>query len=573
MSNLQHNDEAKKNAEFVSSHLKIGMWQKDYTWDAFEYVSEGISDILAHPVQELYDNPDLWKDLIHPADKDSVLQTYDSLQTGDSLDHHYRILRGDGSVRWVFDQTIKALNDDGRTISLFGTLTDITPEVDMRRKLKHLSSYDALTSLPNRQSLYDKLDTFCSRHTAEPFALLHIDLDRLQLINDSLGYITGDKLLQETTRRLLSVLPAEAYLAHVSNNDFIVLMAYASKTDATQAASRIIKTLKEPFQIEEDDLRLHVTASIGISFYPSDGEKKLLLLRNAHNALSYAKELGKNNYQLYEASQEFSSSEKLILEEEMRQAIANEDFKLYYQPLVDASTGAINGAEALLRWYHAERGFVSPGEFVPLAEENHLIHEIGSWVIQTVCQQLRAWMDQGLPMFPVAINVSPIQFMNEELVAFIEEQLNTYNIPAKYLKLEITEGSLLRNEKTVLDKLQRLSNLGIKIAIDDFGTGFSSLMHLKKFSPDIIKIDKGFVQSIGNEQTIDAAITSTVLHLAQELNMTVIAEGVEEHVQLDFLRDHHCEIIQGFLFSKPVPVETFEQMLADGYLKPAPPQA
>lgn len=252
----------------------------------------------------------------------------------------------------------------------------------------------------------------------------------------------------------------------------------------------------------------------------------------------------------------------------MRKAIENEEFELYYQPQVNPNNGIIEGAEALIRWHHEEWGMVSPGEFIPLAEENHLIHHISDWVIKKVCAQLREWKDNGVTLRPVSINISPIRFLKKGLVDLVKEQLQLYQIPAKYIQFEITEGSLLKSEKNVLSAMVALKELGIKIAIDDFGTGYASLNYLREFQVDTIKIDQVFIQSKEGQNEMDRAIVSSVLHLAKGLKTKVVAEGVESYEQFEFLKQKECDLIQGYLFSKPVPRETFEQMLQTGYLKP-----
>ncbi|MEC2159735.1 EAL domain-containing protein [Virgibacillus halodenitrificans] len=253
----------------------------------------------------------------------------------------------------------------------------------------------------------------------------------------------------------------------------------------------------------------------------------------------------------------------------MRKAIINEEFELYYQPLVEAGNGRIYGAEVLIRWNHKEWGLVSPGEFIPLAEENHLIHDIGDWVIRKACAQLREWKEKEYPLRPIAINISPIRFMKKGLVELVKEQLDLYQIPANYLEFEITEGSLLRNEKNVLTTLQALKDLGVQIAIDDFGTGFSSLDYLRTFKPNKIKIDQTFIRYINQENNkIDSGIVSSLLYLAKAIDTKIVAEGVEEFEQYEFLKQRDCDLIQGYLFSKPVKLERYEQLLKSGYIKP-----
>ncbi len=566
-------EEAKTQSRILMDDLTAGIWMKDCTSGTLEYVSKGAAELLQYPLQYLYHEPDIWERLLHPDEKAEVLNRQQWLEKGESLRHQYRVQCGDGTLKWVYDQTVPQFDDNGQLTHLFGMIVDITPEMEMQQQLDYLATHDALTALPNQRSLYKKLDELCdtSMNGNNTFALFYLDLDRFQLINDSLGYTIGDTVLKNTITRLAGTLPAGSYLARLSSNDFILLVEnFPSKDAVFQLAEQLIETIEKPVTV--DGYELHVTTSIGIGFYPEDGDDKFTLVESAHAALYRAKQLGKNNYQLYSVSKDIISYKNFSLEKDMRTAIEKEEFEVYFQPQVETSTGIIQGAEALIRWNHAEWGLVSPGEFIPLAEENHLIHQIGDWVIEHVCKQLRKWKDKGYTLRPIAINVSPIRFIKKGLVEFVSSMLNKYDIPAKYVELEITEGSMLKNEPVVLNTLKELRDLGISIAIDDFGTGHSSLAYIQQFNADTIKIDKSFIQDITAENSSGAAITSSVLHLARGMEMKVVAEGVEEYEQLEFLNQHECDEVQGYLFSKPVPLETFEQMLETGYLKPAKPR-
>ncbi|MBP1948129.1 EAL domain-containing protein [Virgibacillus litoralis] len=564
-------DESKQNTRQLLDHLIIGFWLKEYDTGKVEYVSKGAEEILQYPLDKLYNEPIIWQNMVHKSDKEEVIEKQNLLTEGKSLSLKYQINCGDGTTKWIYDQTLPWFNDEGQLTHYFGMLADVTGEIEMQEQLKHFATHDTLTALPNQRSLYEKVDYLCKDESSTKFALFYLDLDRFQLINDSLGYQIGDEVLKKVASRLLSALPDGGYLARISSNDFIVLFEdYPSKEFIFNLAERIIEAIEEPVTV--DGYEMHVTTSIGISFFPEDGENKLTLIESAHAALFHAKQLGKNNYQLYSFTRDITSYKKYILEKDMRKAIEKEEFEIYYQPQVATSTGVIQGAEALIRWNHEEWGMVSPGEFIPLAEENHLIHQIGDWVIENVCKQIRTWIDKGYTTRPISINVSPIRFMKKGLVEYVADLLTKYDVPAKYLELEITEGSLLKSEKNVLNTLDGLRDLGIKIAIDDFGTGFASLTYLREFNADTIKIDQVFVQNITEENKKDTAIISSVLHLAKGMDMKVIAEGVEEYEQLNFLKQKECDEIQGYLFSKPVSLDIFEQMLETGYIKPTKPK-
>ncbi|HLS06708.1 MAG TPA: EAL domain-containing protein, partial [Bacillota bacterium] len=396
------------------------------------------------------------------------------------------------------------------------------------------------------------------------------DLDNFHWIIDYLGYQIGDLVLKRMANRLIELCPENGFLAKEKDDTFIVLLAnFQSKESVHEMADEIIQAIAKSVKIEQYEF--HVTASMGISFYPDNGDRKLILLENAHAALYHAKNLGKNNYQVYSFDRDISSHKKYALEKDLRQAIENEEFEIYYQPLVNSQTNAIIGAEALIRWHHKDWGIVSPSEFIPIAEEKHLIHDIGDWVIHSVCQQLHIWREQANDICPISINISPIRFLKPGIVDTVKEALTYYKIPAKYIQLEVTEGSLLQNNEHVLETLRALKDLGVKIALDDFGTGYSTFQYLQTFDIDVLKIDKSFIQNIFYEEkneTKEAAIVSSFIHLAQGLNMTVVAEGVEEYEQLEFLSQKQCDMIQGYIYSKPVPVDEFERLVQRRYLRP-----
>ncbi|WP_158591784.1 EAL domain-containing protein [Oceanobacillus halophilus] len=553
------------NLKYVYDHLNVGIWMREYMEGEIVFASKGMEEILEYPIQKLYDEPDYWKNMVLPEDRKELQDSYQLLQSGQSIENRFRLKSGNGKEKWLYEHTIPWMDDNSEIKYLFGMVADISAEVEMREKLDYLAKFDELTNFPNQKSLFEKLNTLCKKE--QPFAVLYLDLDRFHIINDSLGYHIGDDLLINIAKRLQAVVQDNGYIARMSSDDFVLILEkYPNNAHVFQLAEQLIRHINQAITI--NDFELKITASIGISFYPEDGDNKLSLIENAHSALFRAKRQGKNNYRLYSSHQDISSYKKYILEKDMRKAIVNEDFEIYYQPQVNKE-GIIYGAEALLRWNHKEWGLVSPGEFIPLAEENHLINRIGDWVIRKVCAQLRDWKDKDLTIRPIAINLSPIRFMKTDLVAYVKRQLDLFDVPAKYLEFEITEGSLLKEEKTVISNIEKLRNLGVKIAIDDFGTGYSSLKYLRYFQVDTIKIDQAFIKDVNDGSNVNSAIVSSVLHLAREMGIKAVAEGVEEYEQFEFLKQKECDIIQGYLFSKPVPVNQLEKMMWAGYLKPS----
>lgn len=563
-------DKRREEQKYILDHLAVGSWMRKVATGELSYVSQETAKILDRPLEELYRDSSIWESMIHPDDKQEVLERQKILAKGEPLFHQYRIVCSNGITKWVFDQTVPRMDDNGNITFQFGMLIDITVEIEMQQQLDYFATHDTLTTLPNQRSLYEKLDQLYENNKNE-FALLYLDLDRFKIINDSLGYQIGDEVLKNITNRLVSILPEDGYLSRISSNDFIILIkTFASRNYVFNFAETVIQTIEKP--VHAEGYELHITTSIGISFAPEDGDNKLALIQNAHAALYHAKRVGKNNYQLYSFSRDISSYKKYILEKDLRKAIKNEEFELYYQPRVNPDTGIIRGAEALIRWNHEEWGLVSPSEFIPLAEENHLITQIGDWVIQTVCAQIRVWKNDGINPRTISINISPLRFMKKGLAEIVESELRQNDIPAKYLELEITESSLLKNEKAVLDTLSSLKDLGVSIAIDDFGTGHASLTYLRNFHADTIKIDQVFIQNIYAENSKDAAIVSSILHLAKGLDIKVVAEGVEEYEHLEFLKQKECDEIQGYLYSKPVPKDAYEKLLKRGYVKPEKPK-
>lgn len=555
------------NLRNIFDNLNVGFWMRESIDGKITFASKGLEGILQIPLTKLYEKPDCWKDMILPGHRNEVFDKFKLLLVGKRIQIKYRIKSGDGKTKWVLEQTIPRVDNEGRITHLFGMVADITAEVEMQEQLNYYATHDILTTLPNQRSLYGKLEAICG-NDKNRFAILYLDLDRFNVINNSLGHQIGDEVLKMTANRLISVLSNGGYIARLSSNDFIIIIDddFSNKEAIYTLAEKIIARIDEPLKVK--DYELHVTTSIGISFFPEDGDNKLTLLENAYSALYHAKQQGKNNYQLYSFSKGITSYKKYVLEKDMRKAIANEAFELYYQPQVEPRTGIIKGAEALIRWNHDEWGVVSPGEFIPLAEENHLIHHISDWVIKKACSQLREWKDKGYTLLPISINISPIRFLKKGLVELVKLQLQLFQIPAKYLELEITESSLLRSQDNVHATLAGLKELGVKIALDDFGTGYASLNYLREFQVDTIKIDQVFIRNIDGQNKKDAAIVSSVLHLAKGLDIKVVAEGVEEHSQFEFLKQKECDLIQGYLYSKPVPLETFEEMMQTGYLKP-----
>jgi diguanylate cyclase (GGDEF)-like protein len=439
-------------------------------------------------------------------------------------------------------------------------------------RIEYLASHDSLTELPNREMfnglLRHTIDT--ARRNARWFALLFIDLDRFKIINDSLGHDAGDMLLLEVAKRLRGALRASDVVARLGGDEFVVLLEGASdRGDVERIAGHLLSVLGQPMQLSGHEC--HTTASIGIALFPENGEDAAMLTKNADMAMYLAKEDGKNGFRFFSGEIKAQSIERLRLETELRRAAERRQFSLHYQPKVDLGSGQITGVEALLRWKHPQLGMVPPAQFIPLAEETGLIVPIGRWVLREACAQNMAWQRHGLRPVSMAVNLSPRQFADEHLLNDVDEALRASGMSPVLLQLEVTESMVMRNVARAVRVLDAIQNRGIRLAIDDFGTGYSSMSLMKQFPIDTIKIDRSFVRDLPNDSE-DRAIAQAIISMGKALGMTVIAEGVETVEQEAFLRDHTCDEMQGFLFSKPLPAREMANLLRIALLASPPLQ-
>jgi diguanylate cyclase (GGDEF)-like protein len=438
-------------------------------------------------------------------------------------------------------------------------------------KLHFLALHDNLTNLPNRTLLEDRIiqAIASAQRSGQLFAVMFLDLDRFKTINDSLGHHYGDKLLQAVAQRLVDTLRAEDTIARVGGDEFVVLLKQIGEPQtAAHIAQKILTALSAPFDIEDQEQ--NVSSSIGISIYPNDGPDLKALMVNADGAMYHAKKMGRNNYQFFTPEMNVVASARLEREKSLRRAVENSEFELHYQPKVHVQSGAVFAMEALVRWRNPNKGLIPPAEFIPLAEEMGLIIPLGAWVLMTACQQNKQWQAAGLPLLRVAVNLSAVQFRQDNLVEFISQVLEDTGLDASYLELEVTESVVMQNAEQAAIILEKLHAKGIHISIDDFGTGYSSLSYLKRFSLDTLKIDRSFVRDISSDAD-DAAIVKSVIALAHSLRLRVIAEGVETQEQLAFLSALGCDEYQGYYRSRPVPAAEFEQLLRESAVKVAEP--
>ncbi|MEW9900007.1 PAS domain S-box protein [Chitinivorax sp. PXF-14] len=467
---------------------------------------------------------------------------------------------GDSYPAWL---SISAVRDaQGSITNYVGVFSDITSRKEAEERLYFLANHDSLTRLPNRSLLHERLAQSLARAREfnQALAVLFIDLDRFKNINDTLGHHSGDKLLQAVAKRLQGCVKEYDLIARLGGDEFTVVLENVPDAQHVAAiAERILHALGQPFVLEAQEL--FVTASIGISMFPSDGQDALSLLKNADIAMYRSKELGKNTYQFFASEMNALAFEHLVMENSLRYALERGEFELHYQAQVELLQHRIIGMEALLRWRHPELGLVSPDRFIPLAEESGMIVPIGEWVLTTACRQAKAWQDAGYPPLRMAINLSARQFRPEHLVRVVRQALNDSGLEPNWLELEITESMIMRNAEEAVQIMVELKEMGVQLSIDDFGTGYSSLNNLKHFPIHNLKIDGSFVEGIPTDAD-DMAITEVIISMAKKLGLKVIAEGVERADQLEFLREHGCDLVQGYMFSRPKPAADVELLFS-----------
>ena len=433
----------------------------------------------------------------------------------------------------------------------------------MRLQMTHAAEHDFLTGLPNRMLLSDRIGQAIAlaQRNDKKIAILFLDLDGFKNINDSLGHPTGDRLLKSVSRRLVECVRGSDTVSRMGGDEFVVLLSEVEQLeDAAISARRILRAVAQVHSIDQNEL--HVTASIGISVYPDDGLNSETLIKSADMAMYQAKGNGRQSYQFFEPALNVRAVERQYLEESLRRALERNEFTLAYQPKIDLRTGAITGAEALIRWATLTRGSVSPAQFIPVAEDSGLIVPIGAWVLREACEQTQAWVDAGLPAITIAVNVSAIEFQDRNFLDGVFKILDETGLDPSLLELELTESVLMKRAESTASILQALRKKGVQIAVDDFGTGYSSLSYLRMFPVDALKIDQSFVRQISAGD--DTAIVTAVIAMARSLKLRVIAEGVETLEEAAFLRSRHCDEGQGYLFSRPMRAQQFATLLSTG---------
>jgi diguanylate cyclase (GGDEF)-like protein/PAS domain S-box-containing protein len=565
---LRENERSLAEAQRISH---IGNWRWDLSTNRFS-ASDEVLRILGVEPSTFGGTIDAYLATIHQDDRENTHRLLrQSIAQMGPYQHDHRVCHPVQGDRIVHEQAEILCEPGGTASQVIGTIQDITDRRQAEAQIHFLAYYDQLTQLPNRQLFQDRVTqafALAKRH-ANIGALLLINLDRFQRINDTLGPSSGDQTLKEVAQRLLQCIRKTdsvsrqheqdtTILSRLSGDVFTMLLTHlSSPPDAAKVAQRILKILSDPYVLQ--DRTVVITASIGIALLGQDGQDVDTLLRNADAAMHAAQDKGRNTYQFYSQSMNVALAERLSLESDLRKALERDEFMLHFQPQVDIRRWGIIGVEALIRWRHPERGMVSPASFIPLAEELGLIGDIGKWVLRTACLQQVAWTASGLDL-SIAVNLSGVQFQQTSLMETIASVVKETGADPHKLELELTESTAMQHAENAVATFRQLKAMGFHLSIDDFGTGYSSLAYLKRFPIDTIKIDRAFVKDLGSESE-HAAIAIAIIAMAHGLKLRVVAEGVETQTQLDILRDNHCDTIQGYFFSQPLPCDLLEQLV------------
>jgi len=572
---VKRSEKRLKNAQRIA---QIGDWEFETAEDRL-YLSEQIFHILGlEPTRGPVPFESFLKS-VHREDLSKVRGAmHHAIAQRHSFEIEHRIVLPGGGVRVLHQQgEVSSANESDKIDKIVGTTQDITDRKKSEEQIRQLAYFDPLTYLPNRVFFTEqmRLALEAAAQWGRRVAVIFLDLDNFKVINDTLGHAVGDALLEAIGKRLtnsvrggdsssrlergLLASGASTSIARIGGDEFTLLLPDVKEIDEIcTVAERILATISKPLVLSGNEV--FVSASIGIALYPGDGQDVNELLMNADAAMYHAKEEGRNNFQFYDRSMSNRARERLSLETGLRKAVERDEFRLHYQPKVEIATGRVVGMEALLRWVHPERGMVSPAEFIPVAEKMGLIVAIGEWVIDSACRQAAAWRTMGLQTLPIAVNISSLHFNRGELVETIKRCLVAHRCPADLLELEVTESLLMQDLESVLATLQELKDLGIRLALDDFGTGYSSFSYLKRLPLHTLKIDRSFIRSVV-QQRDDASITVALIAMAHSMNLTVVAEGVEDPLQLAFLAKHGCDQYQGFYFSPPLDAEVLGRLL------------
>jgi len=558
-------DELARKEEMTRLATRAGgivMWEVDLKANKMSW-SDGAGDLFGLPVNQLPETFDELRGLVSEDDLTLLAPVVSNVNAGRPFELESRFRRPDGELRWLRTQGQVECDSDDQPIIVRAAVSDISEYKHAQEEISRLAYYDPLTKLANRRLLLDRLHQYCAaaKRNKTSGVVFYLDLDRFKLLNDSLGHASGDILLVEVARRLMDVFRTDDTIARIGGDEFVVVVPIITggmhmvAHKARVIADKLRVTLATDYII--NGLNYHMSSSIGLAVFPEDGDTAESVIQNADVAMYQAKKNGRNAVAFYSTEQQQDADKRVLIEQDLRQAIKNKQFELYYQPKVGGE-GVPVGVEALIRWQHPEKGLVSPVEFIGIAEETGLIVDIGRWVVEAACLQLKVWQDQAclIDGFRMSVNISPVQFRRKDFVFNIRDIIKRSAVSPGSVMLEITEGMLIEDIDETVEKLHQLKQLGVKISIDDFGTGYSSLYYLKRLPLDEIKIDKTYVQNIISDRD-DAAIVKTIMDIARHFGLEPVAEGVENKEQANFLHNIGCQVFQGFLYSKPMPARAF----------------
>lgn len=552
--------------KLVIEGSRDGIWDWDLVNNTF-YSSIKCKENFGYEEDEIGNTYDSWMSLIHKDDvkkEEEGINEYILSQKG-IYENVYRIRCKDGSYRWISSKAKAIWHEEGWPIRMAGSHTDVTQQKEMEDKVYSLAYYNMLTGMPNRSRFNQKVNRKISgyKDTGDKLAIIYMNADNFRRINDTWGYEVGDALLKHIAN-VIGRYTEEFYLcAHLGGDEFaIVIDKVDDRIEITNRIKAFLKEFETPWEFKKH--KIFLSFSVGIVMYPEHGDSLYSLIVNADTAMWHVKKHGKDGICFYNTEMQTKRVSYIQTAHQIRKALKNNEFTIYYQPQISLKSGKIAGMEALIRWQHPEKGFISPDDFIPLAEATGEIHSIGRFVLETVCQQKKEWKKKGYPPVMVSVNVSGRSLTRGDLAEEIEELLETYDVEGSSITIEVTETSIIEDIDIAINTLKRIRKLGVKIALDDFGTGYSSLTYLKRLPIDVVKIDREFIKNIVNKDEKEI-IVEVVVRIAEALNLEVIAEGVETKEQLSYVLESKCEQAQGYFFSRPVTPEEVEKILAEGF--------
>lgn len=554
-------------ARLISS-IDNAVWALSARTGQWVYLNEAFEKICGRPAAEFMRNKRLWREIIHPEDLAGLVERFSKPCRPAASGQAFRVLRPDGSVRWVEGRISTMRDARGRASQFIGVAADITERMRYEASVEYLATRDGLTRLPNRHALVDRVGEALARAQCGRgrLALGVLNLDGLKLINNSLGHESGDALLAAVAQRLLAVVRDRDAVARLGGDEFAILFAETPCPDTMAALSNeVLACFASPFAVGEHEL--HLSASLGVALYPDDGDSTAALLKHAHSALHSAKQEGGACCRFYTSSMSADAAERIRLDQALRGAAERDEFELHYQPQIDLRSGGIVGLEALVRWRHPELGLISPARFIPLAEQTGQIVSLGEWVMRSACAQMVAWQKAGLAPRRIAVNLSARQLWQGDMAERVARLLRETGIEAGALELEITESMVMRDIAETVQALSALRALGVTLSLDDFGTGYSSLSYLRSLPINKLKIDRSFVHDVTTHADV-ALLVQQIINIGHAFKLGVVAEGVETREAVDFLARSGCDEAQGFYFGRPLPAQETEVLLQQHFRIP-----